>query len=161
MPSRPCCPAGPLAPCGWVLPGLWLVLVVDFCLLGSGKVGFCAASPPGACCVHWPVPPTVWRRGSGQKMACPLVLFICQISGAVQGWMESWDPGPGLHSGQVKRLMLTAGPPAPLPKGGCLRKCVFTLSYSSQQKAFMHSRSWASSHLHFHLFSSISDGSHN
>lgn len=78
----------------WVgLPGLWLVLVVDFCLLGSGKVGFCAASPRGAR-VHWPLSLPVWeRRGSGQKLLKPprWCSLSVQISGAVQGWMESWD----------------------------------------------------------------------
>ena len=53
---------------GGALPGLWLVLVVGFCLLELGKVGLCAAKPPVAL-VHWPPSlPTSGRRGSGQKL---------------------------------------------------------------------------------------------
>lgn len=49
-----------------------------------------------------------------------------------------------------------------LPKGGCLRKCVFTLSCSSQQKAFNAQQILGEQPLAvFHLFSSISDGSYN
>lgn len=101
MPPDPAARLDPLHLVGGALPGLWLVLVVDFCLLGSGKVGFCAASPPGGPCALASVPSHVWEKRQWTEVVgfAPLVLFICQISGAVQGWMESWDPGPGLHSG--------------------------------------------------------------
>lgn len=62
----------------------------------------------------------------------------------------------------VKRLMLTAGPAPSVPKGGCLRKCVFMLSCFSQQKAFYAQQILGEQPLAvFRLFSSISDRSYN
>lgn len=53
------------------------------------------------CCQAPRGPSHVWEKRQWTEVVgfAPLVLLICQISGAVQGWMESWDPGPGLHSG--------------------------------------------------------------
>lgn len=96
-------PTARLAPShlvGGALPGLWLVLVVDFCLLELGKVG-CVLLSLLVAHAHWPPSlPMSGRRGGGQKLLAWLLWCSWSVGFQVRS-RDGRSPGTEVQASAV------------------------------------------------------------